>query len=1516
MKNRLRIFITLFVIAGVMGTFVFLRHSKPAKVEKRKDKVSKVQQIKPSEAQEIKPVKESSSDLSLISKPKTIKKLKSEDHIFRGEKEFINEKNINDDEEEYSNSEKQIKESKGLISERERMIEGNKADHPDLFAKYERDIRTRNGKTAPEYPRNYKIKQLLKTRSITSTRLLNKIANTQALNWMERGPGNVSGRTRSIIVDPDDPYHNIWFAGSVSGGIWKTTNSGQSWKNLTPDITNLATSTLVMAASNHNVLYAGTGEGFFNVDQVDGTGIWKSTDRGVSWEQLSSTANNKQMQNITRIIVDPSNENILLASATPGFNYKSKGDVANSGIFRSTDGGVSWNIVYDAGSSSVEDLISNPENFNTQYATINSVGVIKSLDGGLTWKDASNGINVVLRMEIAMAPTDTSTLYFSADGGPSGSILYVTDDGGANWFALSDTTGLDKDWLGGQGWYDNCIAVDPYNKNSVYVGGVSIFRLNRIAGSDTSDNQVTGVDLENTSSFLGFVNWGGPYNGGSIGTGNDFLGSIGVDDGDYVSVELRFGPGKSQKAYRFVRNSSTGVFEYQDYIDVPFEVWDITHNRQISFSFRDWAANGVFDLIPFDGGNPQREYMFINAIPYSATADTSLAQDDGVFYKNIYAIWPTLATGGTWDPNNLPASILRINWGNYVTKRLTAELLADVYGQFGGTSKGVHPDQHNITLVKTDEATQSFRLVNGNDGGVSYSDDKGATFTQPKNGYNTTQFYGVDKMNGADRFIGGTQDNGSWLSPLNPAENSSWESVPSGDGFEAVWNYNNPDEILESSQFNNIFKTTDGGNSWAGASTSNGLADVGNNAPFITKLAKSKQDPDMVFAIGASGVWRSDDFASSWTLTPIDSNFSGTASFAQIKMSLVNPQIVWVGNSMSSTGNIFVSTDGGLTFNPTKNYTTVSLGRITSLETDPVKDSTAYALFSFAKAPKILKTTDLGQTWTDLSGFGTDTVSSNGFPDVAVYSLLVMPYDPNIIWAGTDIGIYKSTDGGGSWSYGDNGFPATSVFEMLIVNDEIVVATHGRGIWSVKIPELSGYEPPAVTRSPRLDPIVQSGTNLLIPFTQRSPYDSTHIVINHKIEFDLPANASVKDTTIFFTIMISRKDSVQIVGYKNRIAYKSYKRISDDKALAQPHSSYANNFNSPSNDFTGNGFSIGTIAGFSNGAIHSQHPYSDNNNYIYQLIVPIIVSQANPTLSYDDIAIVEPGDSGSVFGDNNFYDYVVVEGTKNGIEWKPLADGYDAREDSTWLKTFLSNGNGDSTMFVNHILNLAATFAAGDTILIRFRLLADPGTNGWGWAIDNLVIQGNPVPVELTSFTANTDQDKITLSWETATEKNNAGFDIERSADKKNFTKIGNIQGKGTTTEKNTYTYVDKISAGGKFYYRLKQIDFNGTFTYSNVLEISALPTVFSLSQNYPNPFNPSTTIKFQLPQKERVVLEIYNTLGERVKTLVDDIKEPGFYESKWDGTNNNNINVATGVYIYRIMAGKFVMAKKMMFLK
>ncbi|MBK9098127.1 MAG: T9SS type A sorting domain-containing protein [bacterium] len=191
------------------------------------------------------------------------------------------------------------------------------------------------------------------------------------------------------------------------------------------------------------------------------------------------------------------------------------------------------------------------------------------------------------------------------------------------------------------------------------------------------------------------------------------------------------------------------------------------------------------------------------------------------------------------------------------------------------------------------------------------------------------------------------------------------------------------------------------------------------------------------------------------------------------------------------------------------------------------------------------------------------------------------------------------------------------------------------------------------------------------------------------------------------------------------------------------------------------------------------------------------------------------------------------------------------------------------------------------------------------------------IPVELTAFFALNTQNGILLKWTTATENNNSGFSIERSTDKINFHEVVFVNGKGTTTEVNDYEYVDNINIAGTYYYRLKQVDFDGSFTYSNIVEAEVEgPQVFNLSQNYPNPFNPSTMIKFSLPVDSRVAIELFNTLGEKVDELTNRDYSIGNHEINFDASDLSN-----GIYYYTISANgvdgsSFVSTKKMVLIK
>ena len=232
-------------------------------------------------------------------------------------------------------------------------------------------------------------------------------------------------------------------------------------------------------------------------------------------------------------------------------------------------------------------------------------------------------------------------------------------------------------------------------------------------------------------------------------------------------------------------------------------------------------------------------------------------------------------------------------------------------------------------------------------------------------------------------------------------------------------------------------------------------------------------------------------------------------------------------------------------------------------------------------------------------------------------------------------------------------------------------------------------------------------------------------------------------------------------------------------------------------------------------------------------------------------------------------------------------------------------------------LGNGGTFPAGKgTIANGNIVIKTSGTNftvTYGGTTDTY-----PLPVELTSFRQSTSSNNIALTWNTATEANNYGFEVDRKVgDSQPWSKIGFVAGFGTSNSPHSYSYVDAKLNAGRYSYRLKQIDNDGNFKYSERIVTEIMPHMFSLQQNYPDPFNPSTRIGYSLPAQSRVVLNVYNLLGQQIAQLANEEANAGTYEKVW------NANVASGLYFYRLEAvsvtdpsKRFVETKKMLLLR
>lgn len=633
-------------------------------------------------------------------------------------------------------------------------------------------------------------------------------------DWTELGPTNTSGRTRSLLIDPSDPQRVL--AGSVGGGMWVSEDGGVSWAPVDDFLPNLAVCCLERDPNDADVIYAGTGEGYFNYDAINGDGIFKSTDGGTTWMQLPGTGG---WDSVNRISVSPTNSNIVLASVRYG------------GIYRSADGGMTWTNVRSAqgsfyvsfhptdGTKAVAQIIDYDFTANDWFH-----GAAYSTDAGLTWTLAS-GLDHVFgfesRIELAYAQSDPSIVYASC--GADGGKVWRSTDGGQS-YVQRTTSGSS-----GASWYYCPIWVDPTDPDFLLVGGAAISKS---------------TDGGQTLTFLaqGYIQTTVPHP--DI---HGFFSDAGFD-------------GTTDRRVYVVTDG--GVYKSDNiYSATPSSGWARLDMGKRTVQFYGGAGDGPSGVIV--GGTQDNGTLKVT--PSQSDAVVTFGGDGG-----FCAVDPT-------NPNYVYGEYINLQIfrstnggqsGQYIYNNLAdAGSAADFIAPFV-----LDPNDPNVMLAGGAHLWRSTNAKTSFAGGVSWSaikDSVGSNISAiavaPGNsdviwvGHGNGNVYMT--TNGTDASPSWTRvDNSTVIPPVSLPNRDVTRIVIDPDESQRVW------VAVGGFTSNNVWETTDGGVHWASVSGSGGGA---LPAAPVRGLARHPLDPDWWYVGTEVGVFATMDGGATWTTSNI-----------------------------------------------------------------------------------------------------------------------------------------------------------------------------------------------------------------------------------------------------------------------------------------------------------------------------------------------------------------------------------------------------------------------------------------------------------------------------------------------------------------------------------------------------------------------------------------------------------------------------------------------------------------------
>ena len=755
------------------------------------------------------------------------------------------------------------------------------------------------------------------------------------------GPVVMSGRITDLAVHNDNPRN--FYVAYASGGVFKTENSGNSMEPIFDHQGTLTIGDIAISKADDDILWVGTGENNSSRSSYAGTGVYKSIDGGQSWEFVGLRGS----QHIGRIITHPTNPNVAwVASMGPLYSMN---DVR--GVYKTTDGGQSWNkTLTPPDSTGVIDLVIHPENPDKLWAT--------------TWQRYRQAWN------------------FKENG--EGSGIYVSNDGGQTW-EKSMNGFPDEKFVGRIG-----IDVSKSNPDVMYA-----FLDNQKQSKtkrEVDEDELTQTDFVDmsTKEFLNIDNK----------KLNGFLRSNGFQEkytAEKVKGDVRAGKYKPKALADYLGDANEALF--------------------------DTSIEGAQVYRSEDGG---KSWKKVNSYELE-----SLIYTYGYYFGEV-RISPT-------DPNTLyimGVPMLKSTDGGKTWKEMAQK-------------QNVHVDHHAMWIDPND----SEHLLLGNDGGLYESHDGGTNFIH-HNVVPVGQFYTVAvDMEEPYNIYGGLQDNGVFTgsSQGSPNDGQQWERIFGGDGMHVAVNPNNSDLIYTGYQFGNYFRINQEENNLTSITPDHDIGEAPYRFNWNTPVEMSNHNPEILY-FGSQKINRTMDGGETWT--PISPDLTKDlpngnvpySTLTTISESPVDFSVIWAG---TDDGNIQVTKDGGKTWElvsdnlPQRRW-------VSEVQASPHDPGTAYASLNGYRYDEfktyLYKTTNYGKTWSSVKG---------NLPEDVANVIAQDPVNPDILYAGLDHGTYVSFNDGDRWFLVNN-IPNVASYDMVVHprDHELVVGTHGRSIYVMDVKPL------------------------------------------------------------------------------------------------------------------------------------------------------------------------------------------------------------------------------------------------------------------------------------------------------------------------------------------------------------------------------------------------------------------------------------------------------------------------------